>query len=79
MPKFIVEVYELHSQKYEVYGENEEDAIDNVLAGEGRCLDNEMEFIETADRYNGHKDGVDLPDGIRSVEFESQDDEEWPT
>ena len=73
MPKFIVEFYELHAQMYEVNGEDEQDAIKNALNGEGTCLDNAGEYIGVADRYNGHRDGDDLPDGIRSVEFESND------
>ena len=73
MSKFIVEFYEVHAQMYEVEGENEEDAIKNALNGEGTCLDNACEYIGVADRYNGIKDGEALPDGIRSVEFESND------
>jgi hypothetical protein len=71
MPKFIVEFYELHAQMYEVEAESKEDAINGALNGEGTALDNASEYIGVADRYYGYAGTKQLPDGIRSVEFES--------
>jgi hypothetical protein len=63
MAKYHIEFYELHAQTYEVEANSKEEAIENALGGEGTCLDNELHYIEVADRYNGEG----LPDGIRKV------------
>jgi hypothetical protein len=67
--EYIVELYELHSQKYTVSASSIEGACDAAMSGEGDAL-GDPEFIETADKYHGIHDGSDLPDGVRSVEEE---------
>lgn len=62
--KYRIEVYELHSQAYEVEADSREEAIEAALGGEGTILDKELDYIEMAERYS--REG--LPDGIRSVE-----------
>jgi len=65
MPDFIIEVYELHSQKYRVEGvSSKEEAIQIYEDGEAEFVDNAIEYIEPAELYS--RDG--LPPAIRSVE-----------
>ena len=61
--KYKVEVYELHTQMYEVEADSPEQAVDNVNAGDGTCLDGALEYIEIANEYAGKG----LPPGIRAV------------
>jgi hypothetical protein len=65
---FVVEVYELHVQDYEVeLDENgtEEDAVQAYLAGEATLKEDAIWYHGQADRY--HREG--MPEGIRSVEL----------
>lgn len=63
MPEFIVEMYELHAQKYSITADTKEEAIKNVNDGEGTCLDNSLEYIQPAFCYSG----ANMPQGIRSI------------
>ena len=49
MKKFIVSVREVHIQMVEVEAENEEEAKDKVLAGDGVHRDDSLEFSHTLD------------------------------
>lgn len=49
MPSFIVERYEVHTQKVMVEAKNRADAILKVLGGEGTDVDNGLEYIESDD------------------------------
>lgn len=53
MPKYKVELYELHVQTVEIEAENDGDAIARVLDGEGYYYDNTFEYMETATKYHG--------------------------
>ncbi|HUW47675.1 MAG TPA: hypothetical protein VMW36_02900 [Patescibacteria group bacterium] len=65
MADFIIEAYELHAQKYKVEGvEDKTAALQAFQDGEATCMDNEGEYIELADRYNG----AGLPPAIRDIE-----------
>ena len=88
---FIVERYELHTQKMRIEASCEAEAIKGVMEGEGDIVDNGLEYIETADEYGMSRDeNPELADtveqlagvsceiyipGIRSVE----EDEEHET
>lgn len=56
MKKFLVEQYEIWSQKYEVEANSEEEAILEVLDGNVDALNNELEYIETAEDIGLPKD-----------------------
>lgn len=51
MPTFEVEVYELHTNKWEVEAADEAAAIIAVSQGQGRVMDDSQEFVESAARY----------------------------
>jgi hypothetical protein len=53
MPKFIIEQYELHSQKYEVEAPTRAEAVIALFDGEGEILDGSLEYIEVATDYWG--------------------------
>ena len=61
--EFIVEVYELHAQKYRVKADSPEEAQEAVNRGEGECVDDGLEYIEVAECYKGSG----MLSGIRSV------------
>lgn len=92
MAKYIVELYELHTQKVEVEADDRAMAIVAALSGEGDMLDNELEYIEGADEYGMSRDeDPELADeveqlssmscehyipGIRSIELSEDDVDE---
>ena len=51
MPKFIIEQYELHSQKHEVEADSVAEAIIKLFDGDGTPVDNGLEYIEVAEDY----------------------------
>lgn len=77
MPKFIVELYELHSTKWEVEAKDSAEAAAKVLAGEGEMPDDlDPEYIEIANLYNGYGDnGQPHPPGVRTIERLEEEDE----
>jgi hypothetical protein len=63
---FVVELYELYSQKYLVEAVSKADAISSVLDGDGRQW-GEPDFLETAEQYGmpveeSQEDNVDSGD-----------------
>lgn len=51
MPEFIVELYELHAQKYKINAANKADAISKVLEGEAEPMVFGLDFVENGDQY----------------------------
>jgi phosphoheptose isomerase len=47
MPNFIVERYEVHTQKVMVEAKNRAEAILKAVSGEGTDVDNSLEYIES--------------------------------
>lgn len=92
MAKFIVELYELHTQKVEVEADSKAMAVVAALSGEGDMMDNELEYIEGADEYGMSRDeDPELADeveqlasmscehyipGVRSIELSDDNDED---
>jgi len=65
---FRIDVYELHSQEYEVELDGDatvEDAIEAYQNGKASVVEDEIWCIGVADRYAGEG----MPDGVRSVEL----------
>ena len=63
---FRVEQYEIWTQAYRVQARNQEEAVKLVLAGSGEPIDNDLEFVETADTMG-------TPPSIRLVEEDPAD------
>ena len=61
---FQIQNYELHYQTYEVEAESKEEALEIMANGMATMTDDELEFIQTAERYSGEN----MPDGIRQIE-----------
>ena len=84
MPIYEIEQYELHTMKYRVEAANEAEAVAKLIGGEGKAVDNSLEFIEVAEDLglpvDGHQElaeelrksgvvvGDDVIPSIRSIE-----------
>jgi hypothetical protein len=53
---YTIEQYELHSMKYEVEAKSEAEAIFKLLNGEGKPLDDSLDYIEVAEDYGMSSD-----------------------
>jgi len=49
MNKYTVYVLEIHQVQIEVDAVDEEDAIEQAMSGNGRWVDNSMEFVDSVD------------------------------
>ena len=49
MNKYIVYVLEVHQVQIEVDAVDKNDAIDQAMSGNGRWVDNSMEFVDSCD------------------------------
>ena len=79
MPTYQISQYELHSAKYRIEADSEDEAIARFFEGEGDPVNDSLEFIETAndhgmpsDEYPSlvralRKQGIDADDCIPSI------------
>ena len=51
MPTYRVEQYEVHTQTYEVEAKSKALAIKKVIEGQGRAIDNSLEYIEVMEDF----------------------------
>jgi len=51
MPKFEIEQYEVHAQKYQVEADSEADAIVRLLDGAAEPVDDSLDYIEVAEDF----------------------------
>ena len=72
MAKFIIEQYELHSQKYAVEADNKVEAIKALFDGQADVIDNGMSYIAVAHDYSQPglftKDELDKIDIFSAIE-----------
>lgn len=69
MATYVIEVYELHSFKFEVEAVSLQDAVETYRRGEGSPVDNSGEYIGVADNC-----GLD---GIREIETPEGEAVRW--
>lgn len=68
MPKFEIEQYELHVQKYLVAANSEAEAIAKLFRGDAEPIDGSLEFVEVADDFGMPSDEhADLADELRDL------------
>ena len=49
MPKFEIEQYEIHTQRYRVEADSEAEAVKRLFDGEAIAVDDGLEYIEVAE------------------------------
>ena len=84
MPKFEIEQYEIHTQRYRVEADDEAEAVKRLFDGEASAVDDGLEYIEVAEdvglpveeyreladelRKLGESIGEDVISSIRAIE-----------
>ena len=84
MPKFEIEQYEIHTQRYRVEADSEAEAVKRLFDDEASAVDNGLEYIEVAEdvglpveeyreladelRKLGESIGEDVIPSIRAIE-----------
>ena len=84
MPKFEIEQYEIHTQRYRVEADSEAEAVKRLFDGEASAVDGGLEYIEVAEdvglpveeyreladelRKLGESIGEDVISSIRAIE-----------
>ena len=84
MPKFEIEQYEIHTQRYRVEADDEVEAVKRLFDGQASAVDGGLEYIEGAEdvglpveeyreladelRKLGESIGEDVIPSIRSIE-----------
>lgn len=69
MPKYEIEQYELHTQKYRVEADSEAEAIAKLFNGEADPQEGSLEFIEVSDEFGmSRDDNLDLAKSLWAID-----------
>lgn len=75
MPNYEIEQYELHTMRYRVEAATEAEAVVKLFGGEGKAVDNSLEFIEVAEDLGLPVDGhQELAEELRKADVVIGDD-----